>query len=119
MPVSVKHQVHGRGPEQSFEAGCITLPARFGTTAAARIVAPFLVFPFLLLPVFTAAGLLDANLAAMAVLGLALAAYGAWTAWTILRDPGALAVEANHPSWKHMYLLMLTAHIGTAAAYWL
>lgn len=105
--------------EGDLRVGCRTLPGRFGTTIAARVIAPFLVFPFLLLPVMTWAGWLSASLPAMTVLGMLLGVYGCWTAWTILKDPEALAVEANHPSWKHMYLMMITAQVGSVVAYWL
>ena len=32
-------------------------------------------------------------------------------------DPGSLALRENHPSWKHMYLMMMCAQIGFALAY--
>jgi len=53
----------------------------------------------------------------LTVLGLGLAAWGAWTVRLILRDPAALAETENHPSWTHMYLMMMAAQIGFAAAY--
>lgn len=105
--------------EGDLAAGCRTMPARFGPRIAAWWVAPFLVLPFLLLPLLTWTGWLEADPRAMTVLGIVLALYGAWTGWGILRDPEALAVEANHPSWKHMYLMMLCAQAGTVAGYWL
>jgi 4-hydroxybenzoate polyprenyltransferase len=105
--------------EGDVAGGCVTMPARFGVRRAAWIVAPFLCLPWLLLPLGVTLGWFRADPAAMAVTGFGLAAYGAYTAWLILRDPEALALEANHPSWKHMYLLMLLAHLGTAAAYWM
>jgi 4-hydroxybenzoate polyprenyltransferase len=105
--------------EGDVAGGCVTLPARFGVRRAAWMVAPFLCLPWLLLPLGTALGWFRADPVAMAVVGAGLALYGAYTAWLILRDPEALALEANHPSWKHMYLLMLLAHLGTAGAYWM
>ena len=33
--------------------GCITLPVRFGVARAAKIMAPFFVLPWLLIPLFT------------------------------------------------------------------
>ena len=35
----------------------------------------------------------------------------------ILRDPADLARVENHPSWTHMYLMMMTAQVGFAEAY--
>jgi len=97
--------------------GCVTLPARFGLQRSAWIIAPFLSIPWLLLPAGTFVGLFHASAWAMGGVGVALFLYGLYIAWLILRDPKALALEANHPSWKHMYLLMLVAQLGTAAAY--
>jgi hypothetical protein len=37
--------------------------------------------------------------------------------YLILKDPEALAGTENHPSWTHMYLMMLTAQVGFAVAY--
>jgi len=51
------------------------------------------------------------------VLGILLAAYGVFTAWLILRDPDSLAQTENHPSWTHMYRLMMLAQTGFALAY--
>ena len=48
-----------------------------------------------------------------------MAAYGAWIGRMMTRDFKALAVDANHPSWKHMYTMMFVGQIGFAVAYWL
>jgi hypothetical protein len=47
----------------------------------------------------------------------ALALWGGYTCWLILRDPEDLAKTENHPSWTHMYLMMMAAQIGFAVAY--
>ena len=104
--------------EGDLADGCVTLPARFGVRRSAWIIAPFLSLPWLLLPLGVATGTFHASLLWMGIVGVGLFLYGAYTAWLIVRDPQALALEANHPSWKHMYLLMALAHVGTAAAYW-
>jgi 4-hydroxybenzoate polyprenyltransferase len=104
-------------------AGCITMPVRFGVRRSAWMIAPSFVLPWLLLPlgiVLTRGGgdpLLSGNHVLLVALGVVLAAYGAYTAWTILRDPESLASTENHPSWTHMYLLMMTAQVGFALAY--
>lgn len=104
--------------------GCRTLPIRHGVEKAARIIAPFFVLPWLLVPLgaglpdpLGGGALLTGNPAALAILGLALAAWGAWTARLILIDPASLARSENHPSWTHMYLMMMFAQIGFAVAY--
>jgi len=106
-------------------AGCRTLPIRFGVVLAARAIAPFFVVPWLLLPIGAlvpnpwagGAAILTGNRWMLSGLGLVLAAWGAYTARLILRDPQALAESENHPSWTHMYLMMMTAQVGFALAY--
>ncbi len=103
--------------------GCITLPLRFGVRRAARIIAPFFVVPWLLIPILArvrdAAGtpLLTGNRALLTALGLFLAAWGAYAARLLLRDPDELASTENHPAWTHMYLLLMAAQAGFALAY--
>ena len=106
-------------------AGCRTLPIRFGVTAAARMIAPFFVLPWLLMPLGAwlpnpwspGHTILTGNRWVLSCLGIALALWGAYTVYLILRDPEDLATVENHPSWTHMYLMMMAAQIGFAAAY--
>ena len=35
----------------------------------------------------------------------------------ILRDPDELTTTENHPSWKHMYMMMMFVQVGLAVAY--
>ncbi len=100
--------------------GCITLPVRFGVARAAKIMAPFFVLPWLLIPVFTwlpGDWQLTGNRWFLTALGLGLGAWGAYTARLLLRRPEELATTENHPAWSHMYLMMMAAQIGFAAAY--
>ena len=99
--------------------GCRTLPVVLGVEKAAKITVPFFVFPFLLIPIGTLTGFLSGSRPALVLLGLGMAAYGVWIGRLMLREPDALAVDANHPSWKHMYLMMLVGQAGFALAYWL
>ena len=94
--------------------GARTIPVVLGIRRASRFIAPFFIVPFLLIPIaiYVFHYLIPATLPL-----LALALYGAFIAWLILRDPDSLALEGNHPSWKHMYVLMMVAQIGFAAAY--
>jgi len=105
-------------------AGCITLPLRYGVKTSAWMIAPFFVLPWLLIPLgilVTKPGrsvpVLSGNPVLLVVLGIVLAAYGIFTAYLILRDPTSLAKTENHPSWTHMYRLMMLAQVGFAAAY--
>jgi len=104
--------------------GCVTLPIRLGVDRAARFIAPFFALPWLLIPLgvclrdpIGGGPVLTGDPVLLTILGLVLAAWGAWTARLILRDPSALARSENHPSWTHMYLMMMCAQVGFALAY--
>jgi len=105
--------------------GCVTLPIRFGVDRAAKVIAPFFVFPWLLIPLFawlpdpghSSARLLTGNRAFLTVLGLVLAAWGVYAARLLLANPEELARTENHPAWTHMYLLMMSAQAGFALGY--
>ena len=106
-------------------AGCLTLPVRFGVGRAAKMVAPFFVLPWLLIPLGAwlpdpwspTHPLLTGNPWLLSILGLVLAAWGGYTVHLILRNPDDLARVENHPSWTHMYAMMMLAQTGFAAAY--
>ena len=104
--------------------GCRTLPIAWGVERAARFAAPFFVLPWLLIPLgtvlpdpFGGGPILTGNPILLAALGLVLAGWGGFTARLILKDPASLASTENHPSWTHMYLMMMCAQIGFALAY--
>jgi 4-hydroxybenzoate polyprenyltransferase len=99
--------------------GCRTLPVVMGVEKAARVTVPFFVVPFLLIPIGAWTGLLSGHRLALVVLGASMALYGAWIGRMMLREPDRLAVDANHPSWAHMYVMMLVGQAGFAVAYWL
>ena len=97
--------------------GCTTLPIVYGVKAAAWMIAPFFVLPFLLIPIGVAAGILTGNPLLLSVLGASLVLYGGYTVYLLLRRPEELAATENHPSWTHMYRMMMVAQIGFALAY--
>jgi 4-hydroxybenzoate polyprenyltransferase len=106
--------------------GCRTLPIAYGVKNAAWIIAPFFVLPWLLIPLgatmhdpLSAAGhpILTGNTTVLSVLGIGLAIWGAYTAWLLVRRPEELTSTENHPSWRHMYLMMMAAQVGFALAY--
>ena len=98
--------------------GCRTLPLLLGNRRAALFMAPFLILPFLALPLGKSLGFLKAPTMALWLLGISLSLWGCYVTWLILRKPEALAVDRNHVSWKHMYLMMMAAQAGLAWAYW-
>ena len=53
----------------------------------------------------------------LTILGFGFALWGAYTVWLIVRNPDELTSTENHPSWRHMYLMMMAAQIGFALAY--
>jgi geranylgeranylglycerol-phosphate geranylgeranyltransferase len=100
--------------------GCVTLPIRFGVRRSVWIIAPFLVLPWLLLPIGVLAhGNRSVQGWFHAGLGAGLALWGAWVVRLLLRDPDALTSGKEHPSWRHMYLMMVGSQVGVAAGFWL
>jgi 4-hydroxybenzoate polyprenyltransferase len=97
--------------------GCYTLPIRFGVRKAAYMIAPFFIFPWLLLPLGAHLGILTGNPLFLTLLGIGLALWGSYTVWLLVRNPEELTATENHPSWRHMYLMMMAAQVGFAAAY--
>jgi geranylgeranylglycerol-phosphate geranylgeranyltransferase len=104
---------------------CRTLPIVFGVKKAAWMIAPFFIFPWLLLPLGVTMDdplspgnrILTGNPTFLTFFGLFLSAWGAYTVWLIVRNPDELTATENHPSWRHMYLMMMAAQVGFAVAY--
>ncbi|HEX5720619.1 MAG TPA: UbiA family prenyltransferase [Thermoanaerobaculia bacterium] len=105
--------------------GCRTLPILYGVEKAAWIIAPFFIFPWLLMPLgaFLADPqnpshpILTGNPWFLTALGVLFTLWGCYTVWLLLRDPKSLTETENHPSWKHMYLIMMAGQVGFALAY--
>ena len=89
------------------------------------MISPFFIVPWLLMPIgaFTpnpwspGQTILTGNTTMLTALGIGLALWGVYTVRLILKNPQDLAEVENHPSWTHMYLMMMTAQVGFAAAY--
>jgi 4-hydroxybenzoate polyprenyltransferase len=105
--------------------GCETLPVKYGNRKAVAMISPFFVFPWLLLaglawakdPLVPERRLLSGNPWLLTALGLLLATWGAYTVHLLRRNPDELATTENHPSWTHMYLMLMCAQVGFALAY--
>jgi 4-hydroxybenzoate polyprenyltransferase len=97
--------------------GCQTLPILYGVKKAAWIIAPFFVLPFVLIPLGVRSGLLTGSPRLLDLLALLLVVYGVYTVYLLVRKPEELAFTENHPSWTHMYLMMMVAQLGFALAY--
>jgi 4-hydroxybenzoate polyprenyltransferase len=105
--------------------GCKTLPIVYGVEKAAWIISPFFVLPWLLLPLGAflrdpqnpSHPILTGNPWMLSIMGILLTVWGCYTVWLLVRDPKSLTETENHPSWKHMYLMMMAAQIFVALAY--
>jgi 4-hydroxybenzoate polyprenyltransferase len=105
--------------------GCRTLPIVYGVKKAAWIIAPFFVFPWLLLPLGAFVrdpqnpqhAILTGNPWLLTIMGVLFTIWGIYTVYLLVRDPNSLTETENHPSWKHMYLMMMAAQVGLALAY--
>jgi geranylgeranylglycerol-phosphate geranylgeranyltransferase len=99
-------------------AGCITLPVRYGAATSARLISPFFIFPWLLLPVGIWTQQLSANPTLIFALGAVMALWGTYVAYLINRNPISMVSQGeNHPSWRQMYWMMMTGHIGLGVIY--
>ena len=105
--------------------GCKTLPILYGPRKAAWIMAPFFVLPWLLLPLGAHLrdpqnpqhAILTGNPTLLTIMGILFTIWGLYTVYLLVRDPNSLTETENHPSWKHMYLMMMGAQVAFALAY--
>jgi len=99
-------------------AGCITLPVRYGAMWSARAISPAFLLPWLLLPLGLYLRVLTGHPAAIMALAVIMLAWGSYVIYLINKDPHRLVTEGeNHPSWHHMYWMMMVGHLGLAGAY--
>ncbi|HPR65306.1 MAG TPA: UbiA family prenyltransferase [Thermoanaerobaculia bacterium] len=105
--------------------GCITMPIRYGVRKAVYMISPSFIFPWLLMPLGAwmkdplspEHTILTGNPYILTGLGIGLCLWGIYTVSLLLKDPDALATVENHPSWTHMYAMMMAAQVGFALAY--
>jgi 4-hydroxybenzoate polyprenyltransferase len=99
-------------------AGCITLPVKYGATWSARAISPSFLAPWLLLPLGLRLHILSGDPAAILALSAIMLTWGGYVVYLINKDPHRLVTEGeNHPSWHHMYWMMMVGHLGLAGAY--
>lgn len=97
--------------------GVRTLPIIYGIRESVYLIAPFFVVPFMLIPYGLLFNILTGPMLPLSIVSFALAVYGCFCLYLIIRNPEELATEANHVSWKHMYLLLVLSQVGIAACY--
>ncbi|WP_372369390.1 UbiA family prenyltransferase [Candidatus Uabimicrobium sp. HlEnr_7] len=98
---------------------CITLPIAFGVTKSAWLISPSFIIPFLLFPLGVYLEVLHGNAYVLVFLGISLCLWGSYVVYLILRDPHSLTTTENHPSWQHMYLMMIYAQTILGFAYFI
>ena len=96
--------------------GCRTLPVAYGAKSATLMISPFLVLPFLLLPIGVRLDLLTGHPLILSVAGWALACWGILVVYIMARSPGRLT-SGTHVSWIHMYLMMQSTQAALILAY--
>jgi chlorophyll/bacteriochlorophyll a synthase len=104
--------------EGDREAGCITLPVKFGASWSARAISPSFILPWLMMPLGVMLKILSGNEPAILALSVIMLSWGSYVIYLINKDPHRLVSEGeNHPAWHHMYWMMMVGHLGLAAAY--
>jgi 4-hydroxybenzoate polyprenyltransferase len=97
--------------------GVRTLPVLYGPKRAAKMIAPMLFLPFLLIPVGALTGVLHGNFIDLLFLGGISTLWGGYVCALVLSDPDSLTKTENHPAWWQMYYLMLFLQVGFVLAY--
>jgi 4-hydroxybenzoate polyprenyltransferase len=99
-------------------AGCVTLPLKYGIEKSARLIAPAFLAPWLVMALGVWLKVLSGNARAILALSVVMLIWGAYVNILLNSDPRSLAREGeNHPSWRHMYWMMMVGHLGLAGAY--
>ena len=71
-----------------------------------------------MMPLGVYLGILTGNPAAIISLAAIMLAWGSGVIFLMNKDPHRLVTEGeNHPSWHHMYWMMMVGHLGLAVAY--
>jgi len=89
--------------------GMNTLPVRYGIERSIGMITPFFIFPYLLIPVMVAFGVLDVRMLLMT----AMALWGYYMARLLKQTTTEHdATFENGPTWKHMYLMLICTQFG-------
>jgi len=83
--------------------GIRTLPVIYGAERTVKIIWPFFIFPFLLIPVGRHFSLVPAGMVPLAAFALP----GAVTVYSMLRNPSGKAFTENSLCWGLMYLTLI------------
>jgi 4-hydroxybenzoate polyprenyltransferase len=104
--------------EGDTAGGVQNIAVKMGRAAAIRMVAPFFIVPWLVLPLLGWLGILTPGIGVLTTLGVILAAYGAFVVRLLFRvhEEDSTHFE-NHIAWRHMYGLMMVAQVGSSVIY--
>jgi len=83
--------------------GIRTLPVIYGTERTIKIIWPFFIFPFLLIPFYCYLSLIPSNMIVLTAFVL----LGGFTVASMLRNPSEKAFTENSLSWVLMYLTII------------
>ena len=92
---------------------CKTLPVKMGIERMRRIIMPFFIIPFCLLPL----GVYSKILLPTTLLITCLAFYGWYIVVLIKKKPQQSSALGNHIAWVHTYILYMLYYIGMTIAY--
>lgn len=93
---------------------CLTLPVKYGLEKTIKIIAPFFIIPFLLIPLGVYLKILHINTLPLTLLLF----YGLYILHLIKKYPTKLTnIEKNHISWKHSYILFMVLEVGMCVGY--
>lgn len=96
---------------------CKTLPVIIGVEKTIKIISPFLIVPFFIFPLGVIFGILHCSIFPLILLSVFFACWGSFIVFLLHKESLTLAIDSNHISWKHMYLMLISAQIGIALAY--
>lgn len=93
---------------------CYTLPVKYGIKKTIKLISPFFIFPFLLIPLGVYLNILKNTTLPLTLLLF----YGIFIIWLMKNKQDKLTkIEKNHISWKHTYILYMLLQAGLALAY--
>jgi 4-hydroxybenzoate polyprenyltransferase len=93
--------------------GMKTLPVLFGNEKTIRITGPFFVFPFLLIPIGCALGILSNKAFILTV----LVVYGLYVSLNLKNLAKPRGSKENSRAWLHYYLMLMSLELGFSFVY--
>lgn len=109
--ISTKDITDIKGDKQN---NCFTLPVKYDFDKFIKIISPFFILPFLLIPLGVYLKILNINTLPLTLLLF----YGIYIIWLMKNKINKTTkIEGNHIAWKHTYILYMIFNIGILLAY--